>query len=208
MQTSSSLFNLTRKQILIESPAQRKTVTVRRGKGAPCKKIFVSRISICATRKLPSAIFRRGRVTRSARARILALGSERGSFIFKNTQPAKREDFSIHTPEGFSRNIIALDFHVARIAPSKNADRTDIARKFHVRGEPWPVKLNRVISFRAMDSHGFAKKHCAGSSTSKSYIRRIALCRFIIVPASDRRFLIIDRQITARCGFKLYHGKR
>lgn len=63
---------------------------------------------------------------------------------------------------------------MARNATSKNSDHTDVARKFHVRGELWPVKLNRVISFRAMDSHGFAKKHCAGSSALESYIRRIA----------------------------------
>lgn len=64
-----------------------------------------------------------------------------------------------------------------------------------MRGEPWPVKLNRVISFRAMDSHGFAKKHCAGSSTLKSYIRRIAVPFYHRSPASDRHFPIIDRQI-------------
>lgn len=80
---------------------------------------------------------------------------------------------------------------------SKNSDRTDVARKFHVREEPWPVKLNRVISFRAMDSHGFAKKHCAGSSALESYIRHEEdpPYRFIIVLASDRHFPIIGRGI-------------
>lgn len=77
---------------------------------------------------------------------------------------------------GYFAKIPSCRIFAARIATSKNSDRTDIARKFHVRGEPWPVKLNRVISFRAMDSHGFAKKHCAGILYTKD--RRAVLSSF------------------------------
>lgn len=101
------------------------------------------------------------------------------------------------------RLILSRYIFIARSAASKNSDRqTDVARKFHVRGEPWPVKLNRVISFRAMDSHGFARKHCAGSSWNLIY--EGSPCRFIIVLASTTFSYHRARDHIFWYGYKLY----
>lgn len=96
------------------------------------------------------------------RSREVEIREERNSGHSNGLRSVPHEQLSI-----FLGPVCAPHFSAVS---SRSSVGLYIAWKFHVRGDRWPVKLNRVISFRAMDSD----RLCESAEGSRaSYVWKI-----------------------------------